>query len=177
MKLIKIILAELLDFSADPPFSKKILNILLVIAFDIYWTFLMLMFLTTVIGFPLREIKVAIASNFTVSVIEQIFRHNLRLELFLACFLAPLWEESVFRYTAIRFAQFCDSLMGKSWMLLPIIFLSSILFGILHGSAINILFQGVSGLGFCWLFLKNRNSYWSVFAVHALWNLLVIFVI
>lgn len=47
---------------------------------------------------------------------------------------------------------------------------SSIIFGILHGSVFNILIQGVVGASFCWLYLANQRSYWSVVICHSLLN-------
>ena len=53
--------------------------------------------------------------------------------------------------------------------------ISSIIFGLMHGDVMNLLFQGVTGLLFAWLFLKNNCSYASVVAAHSLWNIMVIF--
>ena len=134
-----------------------------------------MMLLVFVFDFPIRELLVVVQSNYTVEVMTKFFNFNIPAKFLTACFLAPLWEESVFRYAPIRFAQFCDTLVGKPWMLLPIVFMSSIIFGILHGSVINIIFQGVGGLMLCWIYLKNGNSYWSVVIAHAVWNFLIIF--
>jgi len=95
---------------------------------------------------------------------------------FRACILAPLWEEAVFRVLPIKVAQ----VLGKkdtsnSNLLLWTCIASSIIFGIGHGSVFNILLQGVGGLLFSWLYLKNNNSYWSVVGAHFLWNFMIIF--
>lgn len=83
--------------------------------------------------------------------------------------LAPLWEELAFRYVPVTVAQ----KINKE-LVLPVIVLSSILFGWGHGMGpISLLIQGVGGFILSCLYIKNNNSYWSCVLVHALWNVIV----
>ena len=93
-------------------------------------------------------------------------------EIFMACILAPLWEELAFRHAPGLIAKG----MGKQF-LLPIIIISSALFGWgHHHGAESILRQGVMGLLFFWVYIKNGYSYWSSTIVHAAWNTTLFFV-
>lgn len=171
---IKLFFANLFDFSAEVSKLQKMRNVVNFLILNMLWTVLMISFLVAFFGFQTVEIKNLLGSNFTLKAASKLFSNDIRATLFLACVLAPLWEEAVFRYVAITLGQALDYLLQKAWLLLPAVCLSSIIFGRAHGSSLNILFQGVGGFGLCWLYLKNKNSYWSVVSAHALWNLIVI---
>ncbi|OGY99759.1 MAG: hypothetical protein A2945_02055 [Candidatus Liptonbacteria bacterium RIFCSPLOWO2_01_FULL_52_25] len=122
---------------------------------------------------------------------------------FHACVLAPLWEEIVFRMLPIGLVIFLAGYLEQILVMLARIFAifqektgpvltdaatrqppnflvvvclaSSIIFGIGHGSIMNLLFQGVTGGAFCWLYYKTNYSYLSIISAHAIWNFLVIF--
>lgn len=170
--MLKAWIKDLFDFSQTVPMPRKIFHIFLALGVDVFWTVWVSIFMALAFNLSFFDIKQIISSNIAIGLFEKInLSIDARLKFFLACIMAPLWEESIFRYFSIRFAQFCDALIKRAWMLLPMVLLSSIVFGILHGTVFNILFQGVGGLIFCWLYLKNNNSFWSVVAAHGLWNL------
>lgn len=174
--LLKFWLLDFLfHFPEKPSLLKKVSNVLWAVYLEFLWAALMILFLTYAFNFPAFQLREVIQGNITVYAAEKIFGPKMRYIFFFTCIMAPLWEESVFRYFAIRVGQLGDKLMGQSWLLFPMILVSSIVFGILHGSVLNILFQGFGGLVLCWLYLKNGNSYWSVVITHALWNFIIIF--
>jgi membrane protease YdiL (CAAX protease family) len=90
------------------------------------------------------------------------------LNVFMACIVAPLWEELVFRVAPLQIAKG----FGEKY-LIPVIIISSAIFGWGHGEGTySILIQGVLGAVLSWVYIKNNYSYWSVVAVHAMWNAL-----
>jgi membrane protease YdiL (CAAX protease family) len=92
---------------------------------------------------------------------------------FFACIMAPLWEEAAFRYAPITIAKN----FGEQY-LLPVIVISSVLFGWGHGfGPISLLIQGVAGFLFSLLYIKNNYSYLSTVVSHFLWNLTLIFLV
>lgn len=172
----KIKFATSFDFSKKLSHAEKARNVLTVLAVSAAWVILMALFVMEAFGLSLGQLESAIKANVTLNLSAQwVDKESLLLIFFLACVLAPLWEESIFRYMAIRVSQSWDAISWGKSALLPMCFASSIIFGILHGSVLNILFQGFTGLSLCWLYLKNNNSYWSVVIAHALWNFLVVF--
>lgn len=87
----------------------------------------------------------------------------------MACLVAPLWEEAVFRHAALR--------IGKSFkergmdMLIPISIISSAIFGWGHGSGpISITIQGIVGMLLCYVYVKTNYNYWCAVITHFLWN-------
>jgi membrane protease YdiL (CAAX protease family) len=92
---------------------------------------------------------------------------------FFACIVAPIWEEAAFRYAPITIAKN----FGEQY-LLPVIVISSVLFGWGHGfGPVSLLIQGVAGFLFSLLYIKNNYSYISTVISHFLWNLIWIFLI
>ena len=92
---------------------------------------------------------------------------------FFACIAAPLWEEAAFRYAPITIAKS----FGQQY-LLPVIVISSVLFGWGHGDGpISLMIQGVAGFLFSLLYIKNNYSYVSTVVSHFLWNLTIIFLV
>ena len=84
--------------------------------------------------------------------------------IFMSCVWAPIWEEAVFRYAPL---QLIRSSQVDS---LSVVLLSSALFGWLHGGAGNVMIQGVYGLIFSWVYIKNDYSIVSSMFLHSLWN-------
>lgn len=82
------------------------------------------------------------------------------------CIVAAGWEELVFRFAPLEIAKRLDG-----GFLIPIIIISSALFGWIHNGVGGILIQGVMGAVFCWVYIKNGWSYWSSFALHSMWNM------
>ncbi len=134
--------------------------------------------LLSTIGIPLRAVATGTAILALSTFVNFLF----------SCVSAPAWEEAVFRRLPINLAQVLerisnasDKIQGierqKIPIVVPLIFVSSIIFGILHGSVLNILFQGFGGLTLSYVYVKCNNSYWSSFFSHALWNFSLIFLL
>lgn len=86
--------------------------------------------------------------------------------LFFTVILAPLWEELAYRHAPFLLVK----ALGEKF-LVPVVILSSIIFGWGHGMGPeSLLRQGVMGFVLFGIYLKNGNSYWSSVALHALWN-------
>lgn len=84
--------------------------------------------------------------------------------IFMSCIWAPLWEETIFRYAPLQLIR------GSQIDPVPVVLLSSALFGWLHGGAGNVMIQGVYGLIFSWVYIKNEYSLVSSMTLHSLWN-------
>lgn len=94
---------------------------------------------------------------------------NIKYYIIFTCILAPLWEELAFRWFPIKVAR----LLGKDYII-PVMVLSTIIFGWGHGRGIySLLFQGVVGMIFCITYIKNNYSYWSAVALHSAYNVSV----
>lgn len=95
-----------------------------------------------------------------------------RYLFFMACIWAPLWEELIFRHVPGLISRKLDIDFT-----LPIVLLSSAIFGWVHGNgAESIMHQGVTGLIFFWVYLKNGYSYTSSVILHMIWNFFVLFI-
>lgn len=123
---------------------------------------------------------------------------------FFACILAPIWENAVFFNFIIRKIQrkfYLDNIRMEADLSSPAhaslglyeksqirqdvakhndrylwaaIIVNCAIFGLAHGSVINILVQGVGGLVMCQVFLKTNSYWWSV-VLHAFWNFMLMF--
>ena len=103
---------------------------------------------------------------------DQVGEVPVELEFFMACIWAPIWEETVFRLGPLKLAE----ALGEK-TLVPIIIISSAVFGWLHGNGpFSVMLQGVSGVVYCLLFLKHGNI-WSCMILHSMWNTYVMFII
>ena len=88
------------------------------------------------------------------------------LDVFMACICAPTWEELCFRWAPIEIARG----LGDQ-MVLPVILISSVVFGLGHGNGIfSLLVQGVMGFTFSMLYIKNNYSIWTTMLLHSMWN-------
>lgn len=185
MKSIREFFADLFEFSKPHSAATKFLNIMAVFTISILWLIFVLFVLVVCMGLGKKDaielIQATITINFASSVPAlHVLMNSVIFVFFLACILAPLWEEFCFRFAPIRFSQLLASFAAKlgvpkNGIVAAFAIAFAIFFGILHGSALNIVVQGVTGMLFCWLYLKNNNSYWSVVIAHALWNFLIIF--
>lgn len=137
----------------------KIRNIGFVFGFNLVWLCIVAAFLKAIMP---QEFYTFINSiNYTTD-----FGNNIIAAFFFLCVSAPLWEEAAFRYAPITIAK-----NFGSQFYLPVIILSSVLFGWGHGSGpISLLIQGVGGFTFSLLYIKNNFSYWSSVSAHFLWN-------
>lgn len=86
---------------------------------------------------------------------------------FFRCVWAPIWEEAAYRYAPITLAKNIDEI--HIW---PIVVIASALFGWQHSGPSGVLFQGVMGLIFSWVYIRNGYCYWSAVILHATWNIL-----
>lgn len=126
--------------------QKGVKDILIVFALQIAWCKIIFFALFLLIGLECEP-----TSDITLG------------KFFLACVFAPVWEEIAFRYVPLTIAS---RYFKKSFMQIAIG--SAIFFGYIHGSPINIMIQGVFGLLFTIVYIRNGLSY--AIASHALWN-------
>lgn len=88
-------------------------------------------------------------------------------QIFFGCIFAPLWEELIYRHSAALVVK----ALKNDDLMLPVILISSAIFGWGHGfGPESLLRQGVGGLIFFYVYLKNGRSYWSSVLLHAMWN-------
>lgn len=85
----------------------------------------------------------------------------------LALILAPLWEEFYYRFLPIYLFQKLGADKTTLWL---IIVVSSIVFGLSHGSWHNIFVQGLAGLVFSMAYL--RGGFWMAVFAHSFHNFL-----
>lgn len=169
-------------------FKEKAKNVLVAYALSILWLFFVFELLT-------RLVRSAIVKEHNFWFL--FFNKTLEIDVFsyinqalvlgsvgaiaawlswaLTVFVAPLVEELIFRDWPLTRVQATvvrdpsrEALNAR--YLLSTVFVSSLIFGILHGSIFNIFLQGFGGLVISWVYLANRNSYWSAVTVHALYN-------
>jgi membrane protease YdiL (CAAX protease family) len=93
-------------------------------------------------------------------------QHLTVVGFFFTCIVAPLWEELAFRVIPITIAK-----VMNTDTVVPVVLLSSLIFGWGHGSGpMSLLFQGVLGFIFSVVYIKNNYSYLSAVVLHAFWN-------
>lgn len=92
-------------------------------------------------------------------------------ELIWLCVFTPFTEEWIFREAAYKVFRPCKRDEMDFMILIGIVF------GWLHGSFEHIFIQGVAGIAFGYVYLKNGYSYLSAVAAHSLYNFLVAFAI
>jgi membrane protease YdiL (CAAX protease family) len=127
-----------------------------------------------VINVLLAFVAILIWMIFANSLIDELAYGQIILSdryfFFFSCIFAPLWEELVFRKGILDTGR-----CGSTQNMISLMIISSAIFGWLHGyGAESIMKQGVMGLIFAWLYLKNGYSYWSTVIVHSAWNILVL---
>lgn len=105
--------------------------------------------------------------------------YNIPYYLIFSCLLAPVFEELFFRFIPLETHKLVtrdssEAVQLKSQVL--VVLFSSLLFGWAHGHGFtSILVQGVCGLGFAYVYIKNGYSYLSSVILHSLWNLTCLF--
>jgi len=158
------------DFDEKPRWGRKLVNILLVLIAELSWV----AFASTILDLTVGRSVLQDWSYFSALGIDKValLSKSLGASLFYACVLAALWEEAAFRGWVI---ETCKRLFqGDRRALLYWVLLASILFGILHGGVVNIIFQGVGGLMLSYIYLKNGSCIWSAIIMHSLYNLVLI---
>lgn len=96
---------------------------------------------------------------------------NQLFALFSTIVLSPTLEEIIFRVGPM------DYVKNQPDKLVPMIIMSSALFGYLHQGPISWPVQGVFGAVLCFVYIKNGYSYWSVVGLHSLWNTYCTFIL
>lgn len=92
-----------------------------------------------------------------------------KLYTFIAvCIAAPLWEELAFRHAPLQMVKNTGNVL---W----VIIITSAIFGYIHPGSNSVLFQGVYGLIFAWVYIRNNYCYWSSTFLHFLWNVTMMF--
>lgn len=127
---------------------------------------------TILIGFVAYLIYVLFAIQFYSWVtgipnILQTTPNEERLQFFVfSCIIAPLTEEVLYRHAPLQIAK----LLGEK-AIMPTVLATSVMFGAAHGHGYySLIFQGVMGLVFSWVYIKNGFHYWSSVTIHFLWN-------
>jgi membrane protease YdiL (CAAX protease family) len=176
-------LGTIFDFSKKHSSGTKFLNVMGVTGFDILWLIGILYFLISVVGLGsighnLSAYLNPIGLSFFQTLLPAEISQSEIFEFFFACVMAPLWETFVF----IIFPLWCARIITRGadprtqkmtiWVFAVF---ASIIFGLAHNGVISILIQGVGGMMYCWLFLRNNRSYWSPVFAHSIWNFMVIF--
>jgi membrane protease YdiL (CAAX protease family) len=86
--------------------------------------------------------------------------------IFLVCIWAPIWEEALYRYGPLTIAKNIDN-----QHVIPVAIIASCIFGWGHGeSHEGVLVQGVLGLIFSIVYIKNNFCYFSSVLLHSLYN-------
>lgn len=97
----------------------------------------------------------------------------MKYQFFFSAIWAAVWEEAVFRVAPITIAK-----RVNPELILPVVIISSALFGWGHGSGpVSLLIQGVMGFVLSCLYIKNNYSYWSVVLLHSSWNSFYLFIL
>jgi len=160
----------------------SIKNVFTAFVVTLIWTILMTLFLRVGLGIGLNEIRIMILAQMSIyTKIPAAIGSNPLAMFFFACVLAPLWEEAVFRYAPFKIARSLESVsscelfgyLPKTTCLFPAMVMSSIIFGLMHGGVVNIMFQGFTGMFLAWVMVKSGYPY-AVLA-HSLWNFMLMF--
>lgn len=96
----------------------------------------------------------------------------IRAELFIGVIWAPFWEEMFCRHA---FGLIVKRIGNQ--FLLPAMIISSAIFAMGHGDDIqfNVMKQGIMGMIFFYVYIKNGYSVASSIILHSAWNLSVMF--
>ena len=160
-------LDTMLDFGRhEHSLFGNIKNVLTAYSFNLMWCIFIVAFLRVVLNLTLVEIKGLMSMQ--IQGAGQMF--------FRAVVLAPLWEEAFYRVplrAAIALEGKDSGNILETQILFPAILFGAISFGLAHGSVLNILIQGVSGLALSWVYLKSGYK-WAVLT-HAMWNFMLMF--
>jgi len=143
--------------------------ILTCLVFDVVWCF--------VLAGLFHFLKIKISKRTAHFRRSEILRWSFPFRLFRAVTI----EEVLFRFFPLTVAL---SVWGATWPTVMIAFLSSIIFGWIHGNIYNVLIQGVGGLIFCFIFLKcggfSHHHVQALFfsiAAHYLFNSLIALIV
>lgn len=125
--------------------------------------------LTVIAGLSVAVIWMLLISRLSQFVPMNLLNGDFIYYVITSCLIAPIWEEFAFREFPARVAK----KLGAD-LLYPTLLFSSIIFGWGHGQEMaSLLKQGVLGVIFSFVYIKNGHSYLSAVTTHGLWNLLV----
>ncbi|MBU4348351.1 CPBP family intramembrane metalloprotease [Patescibacteria group bacterium] len=157
-------------------------NVFTAFVITLIWTMVVMVFLNVVAKMDINGVRSLLTAQMDVyAKISPGMMTNAYKAFFFTCIFAPLWEEAVFRFgpfgvaRALEFTatQKTSGYLPRTICLFPVLIGSSIVFGLLHGSVINIMIQGVFGMFFAWVMIKS--GYWSAVLTHSLWNFMLMF--
>jgi membrane protease YdiL (CAAX protease family) len=157
-------LQKFLFSSPKTTFLGRAKNILAAYAFCFFWVFV------------ISAVWFALLTKGPDYPFGQLFlddKPKLFFELVSGCVIAPLWEELAYRFGPIQLGK----ALGQN-AIIPIVAMASMAFGWGHGyGQYGILVQGVMGILFSIVYIKNGFHYLSSVILHALWNFSVMFFI
>jgi len=91
-------------------------------------------------------------------------------DMIISLLIAPVIEEVMFRWLPW---QALAKNKGSD-VQLAVVFGSSVIFGLMHGSPFAVLIQGVCGLACFWVYIRNGSLGWSII-LHMMWNFWVLY--
>lgn len=94
------------------------------------------------------------------------YKHQWIYDFFLACVIAPLAEEIMFRHIPL---QIMKRMKDKSIVINVMLFIS-VIFAYCHNMGLSVPIQGVMGFVMCVVYIKNGFNYWSSVTLHFMWN-------
>ena len=156
----------------EPTFGEKATNVLAAYAFSVLWLALFYVILSK-IGFTQKTEKMNILLVLLGEQIQKVAPSR-SVYFVYACLLAPVIEELLCREWPHRRTIAMPWISDKQAVLTSNVFATSVIFGLLHGSVLNVFLQGVGGLALSWVYLRNGKSYLSAVFTHALYNATVI---
>ncbi|MFH1193373.1 MAG: CPBP family intramembrane glutamic endopeptidase [bacterium] len=178
----------------DISFRVKLSLVFCMLAIDITYTFFIIMFLKRLYGQVAFQKKVFSVWQLVTDIMKKpnfydavkiSAKKSVWQSLFAGCLLAPIWEEYAFRiywFTKTGRKRLKEKLTLHPAHLdiigiLPYIgtmLFTSIIFGLVHGGALNIVLQGVGGFFLAYTYLRNGHSAWSAILQHSLFNFTLI---
>jgi membrane protease YdiL (CAAX protease family) len=142
---------------------------------SLLWVMSMLLWMTVLLG-PVQlvggtePLSLSLQWMMAVPALRTILASSPIMMAFMGLVFAPLVEEAIFRMLPLAIMEKKSASQTRA----VVVCVCGILFGILHGSPINVFIQGFTGLMLGFLYLKNGpnqlSSYLSCAAVHAAYN-------
>lgn len=181
-------LRKALEFGChEHSFWGSVKNISAVFVLNLLWTMFATLLLVYLTPLKANYIQASIQTLISVQPVIDYCKLSVitvtsgKMLFFLACVLAPLWEEAAFRFVPLEIAKLAEfgithsksGYLPTSKCIFPAMILTSIVFGVMHGGVIHIIFQGVGGMLFAWLYIKS--GYRASVIAHSLWNFMLMF--
>lgn len=200
---MRIGIEGLLDFGThEHSLVGNLKNVCVAFMIVLVWTIAMTVVLTAIAGMGTNEIRALLMTKISAynAMLSMVVKSNPAMDFFTACILAPLWEELAYRFGPLMVAKSLELMLVRGFshkirrdrgveydydrghlygnlkgtgFIWPVMLVSSVVFGLAHGSVMNIMFQGIGGFVFAWLMIKG--GYWSAVTAHAVWNFMLVF--